>query len=214
MTFTVPGNRICWNIVVQLGITDAADEGVGSSDWVSQDNQKMLDEIRYFETTYGTLGDLFDETKIEKVSKVYFEDMLFETWNRGRTILIGDGICFPSVYLHLWPSLFRLTGQTVSYARVISSFSHDCIISIAAHKLLPSTGAGAVNAMQDAVILANHIYDIKPTSFVNIQAALDEYKEERFDKIKEQYPQSYMAAKLMYGHVSAQYPYRFPERKE
>ncbi|KAG0288255.1 hypothetical protein BGZ96_007959 [Linnemannia gamsii] len=160
------GSNPYTNLLVQLGITEAAVEGVGSSDWVSQDNQKMLDEIRHFKTIYGTLGDLFDETRIEKVSKVYFEDMLFETWNHGRTILIGD----------------------------------------AAHKLLSSTGAGAANAMQDAVILANHIYDIKPTSFVNIQAALDEYKEERFDKIKEQYPQSYMAAKLMYGHISA--PFR------
>lgn len=56
--------------------------------------------------------------------------------------------------------------------------------------------------MQDAVILANHIYDIKPTSFKNIKTALDGYKAERFNDVKEQYPQSYMAAKLMYGHVS------------
>lgn len=56
--------------------------------------------------------------------------------------------------------------------------------------------------MQDAVLLANHLYDIKPTSFENINKALSDYKEERFEAVKEQYPQSYMAAKLMYGHVS------------
>lgn len=56
--------------------------------------------------------------------------------------------------------------------------------------------------MQDAVLLANHLYDIKPTSFENIKKALSDYKEERFEAVKEQYPQSYMAAKLMYGHVS------------
>lgn len=50
-----------------------------------------MDSIRHFKTTYGTLGDLFDQTQIEKVSKVYFEDMLFETWTHGRTVLIGDG---------------------------------------------------------------------------------------------------------------------------
>lgn len=69
-------------------------------------------------------------------------------------------------------------------------------------QLLPSTGAGAVNAMQDAVILANHLYDMKPTSFETIKTALSDYKEERFDAIKEQYPQSYISAKLLYGHVS------------
>ena len=53
----------------------------------------MLDSIRHFKTPYGTMGDLFDVTPIERVSKVYFEDMLFETWNHGRTVLIGDGMC-------------------------------------------------------------------------------------------------------------------------
>ncbi|KAF9918509.1 hypothetical protein FBU30_000164 [Linnemannia zychae] len=161
VTFIVPGNKICWSVIIQVGITEIADDQFRSSDWVPQQNQKFLDSIRHFKTPYGTMGDLFDVTPIERVSKVYFEDMLFETWNHGRTVLIGD----------------------------------------AAHKLLPSSGAGAVNAMQDAVLLANHIYDIKPTSFENIKTALNEYKNERFDAIKDQYPQSYMAAKLIYGHT-------------
>ncbi|KAF9536443.1 hypothetical protein EC957_010933 [Mortierella hygrophila] len=161
VTFTIPGNRICWNVVIQLGIAEFANEQFKSSDWVPQQNQKMMDEIRHFKTPYGTMGDLFDATDVEGVSKVFFEDMLFETWNHGRTILIGD----------------------------------------AAHKLLPSSGAGAVNAMQDAVLLANHLYDIFPTSFENIKTALIEYKEERFDAIKDQYPQSYISAKLIFGHT-------------
>ncbi|KAK3839487.1 MAG: hypothetical protein JOS17DRAFT_729271, partial [Linnemannia elongata] len=151
-TFTIPGNKICWNVVIQLGIAEFADDQFRSSEWVSEQNRGMMDAIRHFKTIYGTLGDLFDATPIEGVSKVYFEDMLFETWTHGRT-------------------------------------------------LLPSTGAGAVNAMQDAVLLANHIYDIIPTSFDNIKAALNNYKEERFEAIKDQYPQSYISAKLMYGHT-------------
>ncbi|KAK3839491.1 MAG: hypothetical protein JOS17DRAFT_798956 [Linnemannia elongata] len=161
VTFTVPGNRICWNIIIQLGLSSTADEQAVSSDWTNQNNKKMLDEIRHFKTPYGTMGDLFDVTDIEKVSKVYFEDKLFETWTHGRTVLIGD----------------------------------------AAHTLLPSSGAGAVNAMQDAVLLANHIYDIKPTNVKNIKSALSDYKNERFEAIKDQYPQSYMSAKLIYGHT-------------
>lgn len=38
------------------------------------------------------MGDLFDATPTERVSKVYFEDKLFETWNHGRTVVIGDGM--------------------------------------------------------------------------------------------------------------------------
>ncbi|KAF9118014.1 hypothetical protein BGW39_001571 [Mortierella sp. 14UC] len=161
-TFAVPGNKICWNVVIQLGLSSIADEDVGSADWVAQDNQKMMDSIRHFKTPFGTLGNLFNSTQANKVSKVFFEDKLFQTWNHGRVVLIGD----------------------------------------AAHKLLPSTGAGAVNAMQDAVLLANHIYDILPITNENIQKALHDYKEERFEAIKEQYPQSYISAKLMYGHQS------------
>ncbi|KAK5827779.1 hypothetical protein F5H01DRAFT_375566 [Linnemannia elongata] len=161
VTFAVPGNKICWCVVIQMGIVEVADEQFKSSDWVPQENKKMMDAIRHFKTPYGILGDLFDVTPIDLVSKVYFEDQLFETWNHGRTVLIGD----------------------------------------AAHKLLPSSGAGAVNAMQDAVLLANHLYDIKPTTFNNITQALSDYKDERYDAIKEQYPQSYIAAKLIYGHT-------------
>ncbi|KAG0376822.1 hypothetical protein BGX24_007165 [Mortierella sp. AD032] len=161
VTFTVPGNKICWNVVIQLGLDPVADEQFKSSDWVAQDNKKMLDSIRHFKTPYGTLGDLFDATQINSVCKVYFEDMLFDTWNHGRIVLIGD----------------------------------------AAHKLLPSSGAGAVNALQDAVILANHIYDIEHTNLGDIKTALKEYKEGRFDIVKEQYPQSHISAKLIFGHT-------------
>ncbi|KAF9148290.1 hypothetical protein BG015_009980 [Linnemannia schmuckeri] len=142
-TFTVPGNKICWNIINQLGLSSIADEEVEPPDWVAQDKKKMMDSIRHFPTTYGNIGDLFDVTQTDRVSKVFFEDKLFETWNHGRVALISD--------------------------------------------------AGAINAMQDAVLIANHTYDIKPTTHENIQTALNEYKEERFDAIKDQYPQSYIS---------------------
>ena len=61
-------------------------------------------------TPYGALGDLFDETDIERVSKVYFEDMLFETWNHGRTVLIGDGI-----YIFFPVCLFALTYIAIDF---------------------------------------------------------------------------------------------------
>ncbi|KAG0288253.1 hypothetical protein BGZ96_007957 [Linnemannia gamsii] len=121
-----------------------------------------MDSIWHLKTAYGTLGDLLDKTQLERVSKVSFEDKLFETWNHGRVVVIGD----------------------------------------ASHKLLPSTGAGAVNAMQDAVLLANHIYDIHPTSHRNIETALSDYKDERFNTIKDEYPVSHMSAKLIFGHDS------------
>jgi len=45
-----------------------------------------------------TLGNLFDITPMKRISKVYFEDKLIETWNHERTVLIGDvkvWLCLP-----------------------------------------------------------------------------------------------------------------------
>lgn len=67
-----------------------------------------------------------------------------------------------------------------------------------------------MNAMQDAVILANHLYDIKPTSFENIKNAFKGYKEERYEAVKEQYAQTQLAAKLQFGHVSYLFPVHTP----
>ena len=39
----------------------------------------------------GTLGGLINSTPKEQMSKVFLEDRLYETWNYGHTVLIGDG---------------------------------------------------------------------------------------------------------------------------
>ncbi|KAH7038652.1 hypothetical protein BKA57DRAFT_539701 [Linnemannia elongata] len=169
MTYTVPGNRICWNVVIQLELAEIEEEQFRRSDWAPETNGKILDQIREFKTTYGPLGDIVDATPRERISKVFFEDMLFETWTHGRTVLIGD----------------------------------------AAHKLLPSTGQGAVNAMIDSVVLANCLYDIKPTSYDNIKAALGDYREQRFENVKAQYAHSHRNAKLRYGHTLWERMFRY-----
>ncbi|KAF9129140.1 hypothetical protein BGW39_004447, partial [Mortierella sp. 14UC] len=142
--FTVPGNKLCWNVVVQLELSLEEAE-----DWNPDSNQRLLERIWYFKTPYGTLGTIFDATPMERISKVFFEDKLFQTWNHARVVLIGDE---------------------------------------------------AVNAMQDAVVLSNYIYDIVNPSFENVQATLNEYKQERFPYIKAQYASSQFNAKLQYGH--------------
>ena len=55
---------------------------------------------------------------------------------------------------------------------------------LAAHKTLPSTGAGAVNTMQDTVILDNRIYDIVPNNFDTVKGVLEYFKSQPFDLIK------------------------------
>ncbi|KAG0082409.1 hypothetical protein BGZ93_009475 [Podila epicladia] len=54
-------------------------------------NKSMIDEVCEFPITHGgVLGDLIDATNSDLISKVYIEQKLYNTWNHGRTALIGD----------------------------------------------------------------------------------------------------------------------------
>ncbi|KAF9278110.1 hypothetical protein BGZ68_008769 [Mortierella alpina] len=160
-TFTVPGNKICWSVQVQLGTKGAVDKLYKNSEWTPESNEKMIEEISNFKTPYGVLGDLIQNTPSERISKVALEDKMFETWHYGRTVLIGD----------------------------------------AAHKLLPSAGQGAVNAMQDSVILANCIYDLASLSSKDISMAFADYKEQRYPFAKYQFESSKTQAKILFGQT-------------
>jgi 2-polyprenyl-6-methoxyphenol hydroxylase-like FAD-dependent oxidoreductase len=67
--------------------------------------------------------------------------------------------------------------------------------------LLPSTGQGCVNALQDAAVLANCLYDLTSTSIGDVTQAFSDYQEQRFDHVKTQYEASQLNAKIIYGHV-------------
>ncbi|KAG0208921.1 hypothetical protein BGX28_000240 [Mortierella sp. GBA30] len=160
--FSVPNNRICWNVVVQLTTMQHEDEKFRNSEWGPESNESLIKEVESFKTPYNcTMGDLIAQTPRDGISKVFLEDKLFETWHYGRTVLIGD----------------------------------------AAHKLLPSSGQGAVTAMQDAVVLANCLYDLQSLETEDIKAAFQEYKDQRYAPVKEQYDASKMNAKIVYGQT-------------
>lgn len=51
----------------------------------------MIAEVKDFLTPFGgTMGELISATPRDKISRVFLEDKLFETWHAGRTVLIGD----------------------------------------------------------------------------------------------------------------------------
>lgn len=75
---------------MQLNTSDVEEEVSRNSEWSATMND-MLQEVKDYMTPFGTVGQLIDETPKEVISKVFFEDMLYQTWHHGRTILIGDG---------------------------------------------------------------------------------------------------------------------------
>ncbi|KAF9358948.1 hypothetical protein BGX26_000554 [Mortierella sp. AD094] len=77
------------------------------------------------------------------------------------------------------------------------------LIGDACHKMQPSGGQGAVNAMEDAVILANCLYDIsdgkRPVTLERITEAFRDYREQRYTHAKFQVENSQGLAKILAG---------------
>ena len=73
------------------------------------------------------------------------------------------------------------------------------LIGDACHKMLPAAGQGAVNAMQDAVVLANCFYDMKDKSAKSLTDAFQSYYSQRYERAKDAYNLSQMVAKIMSG---------------
>ncbi|KAG0054782.1 hypothetical protein BGZ83_010458 [Gryganskiella cystojenkinii] len=161
--FNVHENRLCYMVICQLSsIEESGEDKIKNAEWGPEHSSDMMQKVKNFKVPHGlTLGDLFELTPREKISRVYLEDKLFETWHHGRTVLIGD----------------------------------------AAHKLLPSAGQGAICAMQDAVILANCLYDLKSLEYDSIKTALKDYQEQRYPQVKIQFDQSNFNAFLYHGQT-------------
>ncbi|KAF9129138.1 hypothetical protein BGW39_004445 [Mortierella sp. 14UC] len=135
-TFSVPGDRVCWSLVIQLTAKESEEEQFRNSEWGPAANKSMINSVAHFKTPYGTLGELINATPKDTISR-----------------------------------------------------------------LLPSTGQGCVNAVQDAVVLANCLYDMMTTSIEDVTQALDDYREQRFEHVKTQYEASQWNAKIIYGHT-------------
>lgn len=67
--------------------------------------------------------------------------------------------------------------------------------------MLPTSGQGAINAMQDAVILANCLYDLEDVQPESLTAAFKSYKQQRYCEAKKQITNSKVNAKISSGQV-------------
>ncbi|KAF8937106.1 hypothetical protein EDD21DRAFT_148937 [Dissophora ornata] len=161
--FTVPENRICWFVTLQLqkASSKAKEEKiVNNSEWGPEAAEAMCQQVKGYKTPYGgDLGDLIEQTDKTLISKVMLEEKQFKTWYDGRAVLLGD----------------------------------------ACHKMLPSGGQGAINAMHDAIILANMIYDIRYNTSQEITNAFRKYQDARFTQAGYHINTSKQLGKILMG---------------
>jgi 2-polyprenyl-6-methoxyphenol hydroxylase-like FAD-dependent oxidoreductase len=64
---------------------------------------------------------------------------------------------------------------------------------------------GAINALQDAVVLVNSIVDMGAITADNMKAAFQGYQEHRYPRVKALMEKSRVMATLQYGQVSFQF---------
>ncbi|KAG0380663.1 hypothetical protein BGX24_006379 [Mortierella sp. AD032] len=98
--FATAQSTIAWMVIHHLDkeSSKAAEEQrfreSENSQWGSHAAQAMCDDTRDFPLPIGTknmtMGDLYDLTPIDMVSKVMLEEKVFQTWYSGRIGLLGD----------------------------------------------------------------------------------------------------------------------------
>ncbi|KAG0007377.1 hypothetical protein BGZ80_004727 [Entomortierella chlamydospora] len=90
--FTTAEKTICWMLLQFLDQeTSKTNSNFRSSEWGPEAADAMCNEVRDYSVARGMkMGDLIDATPKEVICKVMLEEKLFETWNYGRTVLLGD----------------------------------------------------------------------------------------------------------------------------
>lgn len=99
--FTTAQNSICFVVIHHLDKSSSktAEEqrfrALENAEWGPHAAKAMCDQTRDFPISAGdglkTMGDIFDLTPPELISKVMLEEKVFETWSHGRMVLLGDG---------------------------------------------------------------------------------------------------------------------------
>ncbi|KAG0062128.1 hypothetical protein BGZ89_010907 [Linnemannia elongata] len=93
---------LCWMVIHHLSkktTKEAVEQrfrnSENSGEWGAAPAQTMCDETRNFPLQLGdgkkwTMGDLYDLTPKDLISKVMLEEKVFKTWHNGRCVLMGD----------------------------------------------------------------------------------------------------------------------------
>ncbi|KAG0342669.1 hypothetical protein BG004_005620 [Podila humilis] len=93
---TTKTDTICWMLIQYLdNDTAKGNDSFRNSEWGPEAAESMCKEVRHLKVPYGkdenmTMGGLIDLTPKHLISKVMLEEIVFETWYGGRTVLLGD----------------------------------------------------------------------------------------------------------------------------
>ncbi|KAF9360632.1 hypothetical protein BGX26_008470 [Mortierella sp. AD094] len=134
------------------------------------------------------MRDLFHTTPKDLISKVFLEEMVFQTWYHGRSVLIGDA-CHK-----LLPGGGE--GNKLSTLQLLYTRKIQLTVSIC----MNIRSLGAVMAMKDAVVLANCLYNMRDKSDKSIKMAFTDYYRQRYLDAEDKVKSSAIFTRIMLGH--------------
>ncbi|KAG0373919.1 hypothetical protein BGX24_011063 [Mortierella sp. AD032] len=175
-----------------------ADDSFLDSEWGSETAEEMCDQVKNFPVIAGgnkrlTVGDLINWTPKGLISKVMLEEKVFQTWYSGRTVLMGDGNTEKQCHKCACLEAMCFSDDPC----VNKAFFSECVV-MACHKFNPSGGAGAGNAIHDAIVLANHIHALSLHPAADeIEHAFEACKTERIQWVEKAFATSNMTQCLV-----------------
>lgn len=193
MVVSIPGNRIAYNISEQLDSKAGQDiDGLKKTKLTPEYLHKMSKEVYNFPIMDGHEHGHGDD---------------HIDYERKRPVL-GDLIDASEPGI---PTMILLEEK------LYETWYHDrtVLIGDAAHKMHFSSGQGCVNAFQDAVVLANCLYEIsdgrEPATQAMITAAFKDYRDQRYSHAKFQVTTGHVMANVLCGQVSrgVTHPFQF-----
>ncbi|KAG0333143.1 hypothetical protein BG000_009442 [Podila horticola] len=94
---TMCTNTVCWMVIHFLDKDSSKrNDSFRNSEWGPEAAEALAREVRDFKVPGGkdgkvrTLGEYVDKTPRHLMSKVMLEEIVFDTWYGGRTVLMGD----------------------------------------------------------------------------------------------------------------------------
>jgi len=174
---TLPNNRIAYIIQEQLDSKAPKDIAAIRQERLSSEAKEKL-----FKDVYNFPIKPDDNEEVRQGNQPTLGDLLDATEpGLAATILLEEKM-FETWY----------HGRTV-------------LIGDAVHKMHPASGQGCVNAMQDAVVLANCLYEISdgkaPVTAETIAEVFSDYREQRYSHAKVQVEIANLRSRVLGGQV-------------
>lgn len=143
------------------------------SAWRPDAASEMSNVLKSTAVPYGgeQFGALLENTRSDRISKVLLEEKVFKTWSNGRVVLLGDGKGMILMSKNETLTMREILMRNFYYVPP-SQFP-------ACHKLYPSGGQGANQAIMSAVSLANLLYQLPSNRIEDVETCFRMYRAQR-----------------------------------